>query len=150
MPGQSCAARGIFKRDSIYYTGPRTNHCATGRPHPATTAAAPNTQTAVSPLNTLNVDSSKCPSGSSVKKQVAWADQGNQSLNEERKPQIGKEGKAIINKEKNKLAKTENLCISIKKKWIKGRKIKASLWLAKARIQNDRGGGFGGTANWRG
>lgn len=105
MPGQSCAARGIFKRDSIYYTGPRTNHCATGRPHPVTTAAAPNTQTAVSPLNTLNVDSSKCPSGSSVKKQVAWADQGNQSLNEERKPQIGKEGKAIINKEKKQTGK---------------------------------------------
>lgn len=79
MPGQSCAAGGIFKRDSIYYTGPRTNHCATGRPHPVTTAAPPNTQTAVSPLNTLNVDSSKCPSGSSVKKQVAWADQAPES-----------------------------------------------------------------------
>lgn len=82
MPGQSCAARGIFKRDSIYYTGPRTNHCVTGRPHPVTTASEPNNETAVSPLKTRNVDLSKCPSSSSVKKQVAWADQGNQSLNE--------------------------------------------------------------------
>ena len=101
MPGQSCAAGGILKRDSIYYTGPRTNKCPTRPPHPVTTASAPYTQTAVSPLKTRNVDSSKCPPGSSVKKQVAWADQGNdESLSEERKPQTWKQGKTITNKEK--------------------------------------------------
>lgn len=69
------AEEGILKRTSIYYTGPRAVSATRGVSHPIRTAVTPCTQTFVSPLKPRNADAIKVqPAGSSVKKQVAWAD----------------------------------------------------------------------------
>ncbi|XP_068671354.1 uncharacterized protein [Montipora foliosa] len=69
------AEEGILKRTSIYYTGPRAVSATREVSHPIRTAVTPGTQTFVSPLKPHNAETIKIQAaGSSVKKQVAWAD----------------------------------------------------------------------------
>ena len=72
IPGQSNT--GIIKRTSIYYTRSKTQPVAEASL--SVSSIAPSTRIAVSPLKPCNVDTTKPQATSSVRKQVAWADQG--------------------------------------------------------------------------
>lgn len=68
----------MIKRTSIYYTGPKTQPVA--ETSLSVSSIAPSTRIALSPLKPCNIDTTKPQVTSSVRKQVAWADQGNDWL----------------------------------------------------------------------